>query len=101
MIPNVQEMLGFSCVAPIKTVYSFLKERGGLGVLHEDIVLLATQEIIPQGKTRLQIQSSIRRKEKAIEQLSRKYRSKFLSSDEIRHCLYSIGDNNAYLRENR
>ncbi|CDS05429.1 hypothetical protein LRAMOSA07957 [Lichtheimia ramosa] len=101
MIPEVQEMLGFSCVAPIKTVYSFLKERRGLGVLHEDIVLIATREIIPEGKSRMQIQSEIRRKEKAIEQLSRKYQSKFLSADEIRHCLYSIGDNNAYLRENR
>ncbi|KAI9260600.1 hypothetical protein BDA99DRAFT_512591 [Phascolomyces articulosus] len=101
MIPEVQEMLGFSCVAPILTVYEFLKERRGLGVLREDIILLATREIIPEGKSRSQIQTEIRRKEKSIEQLSRKYQSKYLSADEIRHCLYSIGDNNAYLRENR
>ncbi|KAI7857971.1 hypothetical protein BDC45DRAFT_434863 [Circinella umbellata] len=101
MIPEVQEMLGFSCVAPILTVYEFLKERRGLGVLREDIIILATREIIPEGKSRSQIQAEIRRKEKSIEQLSRKYQSKYLSADEIRHCLYSIGDNNAYLRENR
>ncbi|KAI9315559.1 hypothetical protein BX666DRAFT_1860644 [Dichotomocladium elegans] len=101
MIPEVQEMLGFSCVAPIKTVYNFLEERKGLGVLHEDIIVLATHEIIPEGKSRPQIQQEIKRKERAIEQLSRKYQSKYLSADEIRHCLYSIGDNNAYLRENR
>ncbi|KAI8068991.1 hypothetical protein BDF21DRAFT_345408 [Thamnidium elegans] len=101
MIPEVKEMLGFDCVVPIKTVYSFLEERHGLSVLHEDIVLLATMEIVPDGKTRSQIQAEIKRKERSIEQLSRKYQSKYLSVDEIRHCLYSIGDNNAYLRANR
>lgn len=101
MIPDVQDMLGFSCVIPIKTVYSFLSERRGLGVLQDELCLMATREIIPDGKSRLQIQTEIKRKEKAIEQLSRKYQSRILSADEIRHCLYSIGDNNAYLRENR
>jgi hypothetical protein len=101
MIPEVKEMLGFDCVIPIQTVYTFLEERHGLSVLHEDIVLLATMEIIPDRKTRQQIQAEIKRKERSIEQLSRKYQSKYLSADEIRHCLYSIGDNNAYLRANR
>jgi hypothetical protein len=101
MIPEVKEMLGFECVVPILTVYSFLEERHGLSVLHEDIILIATREIVPDGKTRPQIQAEIKRKERSIEQLSRKYQSKYLSADEIRHCLYSIGDNNAYLRGNR
>ncbi|CAM0137835.1 unnamed protein product [Umbelopsis sp. WA50703] len=100
-IPEVEEMLGFSCVIPIKTVYSFLKERNGLDVLKNEIILLATMEIVPTGKTRMQIQSEIKRKERSIEQLSKKYRHSNLSTDEIRHCLYSIGDNNAYLRANR
>ncbi|ORZ06848.1 hypothetical protein BCR42DRAFT_463146 [Absidia repens] len=101
MIPEVQDMLGFNCVVPISTVYSFLKERNGLKILHEDIILLATMEIIPDGKPRNQIQAEIKRKEKAIESLSRRYQSKALPADDIRHCLYSIGDNNAYLRSNR
>lgn len=101
MIPEVQEMLGFNCVVPIKTVYSFLEERKGLKLLHEEIILIATREIIPDDKSRGQIQLEIKRKEKAVESLSRKYQSKILSADEIRHCLYSIGDNNAYLRANR
>ncbi|CAO3660939.1 unnamed protein product [Umbelopsis ramanniana] len=100
-IPEVEEMLGFSCVIPIKTVYSFLKERNGLDVLTNEIILLATMEIVPTGKSRMQIQTEIKRKERSIEQLSRKYSNPKLSSDEIRHCLYSIGDNNAYLRANR
>ncbi|ORX56337.1 hypothetical protein DM01DRAFT_1334809 [Hesseltinella vesiculosa] len=101
MIPDVQEMLGFNCVIPIKTVHSFLAERNGVKILHDDLVLLATHEIIPDGKTRPQIQTEIRRKEKAIETLSRKYQSRNLTADDIRHCLYSIGDNNSYLRANR
>ncbi|KAI8339385.1 hypothetical protein BC941DRAFT_349285 [Chlamydoabsidia padenii] len=101
MIPEVQDMLGFNCVVPINTVYSFLKERKGLKILHEELILLATMEIIPDGKPRSQIQLEIRRKEKAIESLSRRYQSKLLPADDIRHCLYSIGDNNAYLRCNR
>jgi hypothetical protein len=97
----VEEMLGFSCVIPIKTVYSFLKERNGLDVLKNEIILLATMEIVPTGKSRMQIQTEIKRKERSIEQLSRKYSNSKLSAEEIRHCLYSIGDNNAYLRANR
>ncbi|GAB5588723.1 hypothetical protein Unana1_03623 [Umbelopsis nana] len=100
-IPEVEEMLGFSCVIPIKTVYTFLKERNGLDVLKNEIILLATMEIVPTGKSRMQIQTEIKRKERSIEQLSRKYSNSKLSPDEIRHCLYSIGDNNAYLRANR
>ncbi|KAI8974306.1 hypothetical protein BDB01DRAFT_806992 [Pilobolus umbonatus] len=101
MIPEVKEMLGFDCVIPIRTVYDYLNERHGLSILHEDIILIATREIIPEGKTRTKIQSEIKGKERSIEQLSRKYQSKYLSCDEIRHCLYSIGDNDAYLRANR
>ncbi|KAL7317614.1 hypothetical protein PS15m_003949 [Mucor circinelloides] len=101
MIPEVKEMLGFDCVVPIQTVYTFLEERHCLGVLHEEIVLWATMEIMPDKKTRPQIQAEIKRKERSIEQLSRKHQSKYISADEIRHCLYSIGDNNAYLRANR
>ena len=101
MIPEVKEMLGFDCVVPIQTVYTFLEERNALDVIHEDIVLLATMEIIPERKTRSQIQAEIKRKERSIDQLSRKYQSKLITADEIRHCLYSIGDNNAYLRANR
>ncbi|OAD70276.1 hypothetical protein PHYBLDRAFT_177969 [Phycomyces blakesleeanus NRRL 1555(-)] len=101
MIPEVQEMLGFTCVTPIKSVYSVLKECHCIEVLHEDIILVATHEIIPEGKTRPQIQMDIKRKERAIEQLSRKYQSKHISADDIRQCLYSIGDNQSYLRANR
>ncbi|KAG0050869.1 hypothetical protein BGZ83_004343 [Gryganskiella cystojenkinii] len=98
---EIESTLGFSCVIPIKTVHGYLKERGGLDVLRDDNVVEATKEIISDGKTRQQIQLEIRRKERAIEQLSRKYANGNLTPDEIKVCLYSIGDNHSFLRTNR
>ena len=47
------------------------------------------------------LRSCLQVKERAREQLSRKYRSRGLSEEEILHCLYSISDNNSYLLFNR
>ncbi|CAG8613491.1 11015_t:CDS:10 [Acaulospora morrowiae] len=101
VIPEVRDMLSFSLIKPIKTVYNFLKEHNGLDVLHDDHVADATKEIVPEGKSRAQINHEIRSKERAIEHISRKYNHYGLSSDKIKQCLYSIGDNHAYLRTNR
>ncbi|KAG0019600.1 hypothetical protein BGZ80_005563 [Entomortierella chlamydospora] len=98
---EIESTLGFSCVIPIKTVYSFLEQRDGLEMLRNDLVADATREIIADGKTRQQIQMEIRKKERAIEQLSRKYSNENLSPDDIKVCLYSIGDNHSFLRTNR
>ncbi|KAJ9076103.1 hypothetical protein DSO57_1029379 [Entomophthora muscae] len=100
-LPEVQEMLGFACVSPIKTVHEFLKERDGLELLSHEYMMLATKEIIAEGKSRSAIQLEIKQKERAIEALSQKFSSSDLSADDIRNCLYSIGDNHAYLRTNR
>ncbi|CAO3568162.1 unnamed protein product [Mortierella alpina] len=98
---EIESTLGFTCVIPIKTVYGFLQERNGLDVLRNDLVADATKEITSDGKSRLQIQQEIRKKEKAIEVLSRKYANGNLTPDEIKVCLYSIGDNHSFLRTNR
>ncbi|KAF9347256.1 hypothetical protein BGX26_001253 [Mortierella sp. AD094] len=98
---EIESTLGFSCVVPIKTVHSFLEQRGGLEMLRNDLVVDATREIVADGKTRQQIQLEIRKKERAIEQLSRKYSNENLSPDDIKVCLYSIGDNHSFLRTNR
>ena len=98
---EIESTLGFNCVIPIKTVYSYLEERDGLDVLRNDLVADATKEIISDGKNRQQIQLEIRKKEKAIEMLSRKYANGNLTPDEIKVCLYSIGDNHSFLRTNR
>ncbi|CAG8460466.1 1245_t:CDS:10 [Paraglomus occultum] len=100
--PEVQDILPLKLVRPIKTVHSFLKERDALNILHNDLVKIATAEIISEGKSRSKIQQEIREKERAINILSNKYaKPGLLEPEEIRQCLYSIGDNHAYLRANR
>lgn len=98
---DIARMLDFSCIRPLQTVGLFLESRDGIGLLKDPLMDTATQEIIPDGKSRAVIQRQIREKEHAVEVLAQRYRSKTVSSDDIRQCLYSIGDNNAYLRSNR
>lgn len=100
----VEDMLGFSCVSPLKTVYDLLKSHGALEVLQDDRISIATKEILADGRSRREIQSEIRSKERAIEALSTKYARRGangIDPETIRQCLYSIGDNHAFLRTNR
>jgi hypothetical protein len=72
-IPEVKDMLQFSCVGEIKTVYRLLEKTDGLKLLQDDLIVIATKEIISQGKSRAEIQKEIKMKERAVEILSRKY----------------------------
>ena len=90
-------MLGFSCVQPIKTVYMVLEEHDALDLLREDSIVTATKEIYSQGRSRREIDRDIKSKERAVESLSAKYKRKNLSQEQVRQCLYSIGDNHAFL----
>ncbi|KAI9230384.1 MAG: hypothetical protein DHS80DRAFT_28832 [Piptocephalis tieghemiana] len=102
VIPEVQDSLEMKCVQPLRTVHTFLEERHALALLEDEHVMTATREIIPDGKTRPVIQREIREKERAIELLARRYsKSGSITPDEIRRCLYSIGDNHSFLRSNR
>lgn len=94
-------MLGFSSVKPIRTVYTVLEEADSLDLLREDLISTATKEIYSEGRTRRDVQKDIKAKEKAVEVLSAKYSRKGLSQEQVRQCLYSIGDNHAFLRTNR
>lgn len=86
---------------PIKTVYSVLEEHDGLDLLRDDLITVATKEIYSEGRHRRDIQKDIKSKERAIETLSARYSRNGLSQENIRQCLYSIGDNHAFLRTNR
>ncbi|RXW25424.1 hypothetical protein EST38_g411 [Candolleomyces aberdarensis] len=99
--PEVKDMLNFTCVKPIKTVHSVLEEHDALDLLRDDLVTVATQEIYSEGRLRREVQKDIRSKERAIEQLSSRYERRGLSQEQVRQCLYSIGDNHAFLRANR
>ncbi|EIW76289.1 hypothetical protein CONPUDRAFT_130825 [Coniophora puteana RWD-64-598 SS2] len=99
--PEVKDLLSFSCVKPIKTVYSVLEEHGALALLTDDLILAATREIYAEGRTRRDVQKEIRIKERAIETLGARYARDGLDEEKVKQCLYSIGDNHAFLRTNR
>lgn len=99
---SIRRHLHLNLDGGIRTVSKLLGEKGGLRVLDDPLIHTATQEILPDpGKTRGQIQQEIKKKERAIEHLADKYESRSLSADEIRHCFYSICDNNSFLNSNR
>lgn len=99
---EITRLLEFSCVKPLVTVTSYLEERHGLELLEDPLIQIATMEIIPDGKSRRAVQREIQTKEHAVNMLAKKYQhGRALGEEEVRRCLYSIGDNNAYLRTAR
>lgn len=70
-------------------------------LLRDDLITVATKEIYSEDRTRREVQKDIRSKERAIEILSARYARNGLSQENVRQCLYSIGDNHAFLRVNR
>jgi hypothetical protein len=72
-----------------------------MDILRDDLITIATKEIISEGRTRRDVQRDIKSKEKAIETLTSKYSRRGLTQEQLRQCLYSIGDNHAFLRVNR
>jgi len=96
-------LLGFSTVQEISTVYRFLEKRGGLALLDDPLIETATQEVLAENKkSRAKIQAEIKQKEKAVALLKQKYsRTSQLSTEDIHLCLYSICDNNSFLNSNR
>jgi len=99
--PDVRDLLSFSCVAPIKSVYGVLEAHDALDMLLDPLMTPATQEILAEKRSRREIQKDIRAKERAIETLSAKYARGELAQEQVRQLLYSIGDNHAFLRVNR
>ncbi|XP_006456764.1 hypothetical protein AGABI2DRAFT_211866 [Agaricus bisporus var. bisporus H97] len=98
---DVKDLLNFSCVRPIKTVHLVLEEHDAVDLLRDDLVTVATKEIYSEGRSRREVQKDIKAKERAIETLSSKYARNGLTQEKVRQCLYSIGDNHAFLRVNR
>lgn len=99
--PEIQELLGFKCATPLVTVHSVLEAGGALKLLADPNLSTAIAEIRSDGRSRHQIQRDIKAKEKARDALARKYQTKDLDSEDLLLCMYSLGDNNAYLRFNR
>ena len=71
-------------------MYKFLEEHGGLALLDNKLIKVATEEILGLRKTRAQVSKEIQRKERAMAQLKSRYQSSKLSSEDIHLCVYSI-----------
>ncbi|POM79557.1 RxLR effector candidate protein, partial [Phytophthora palmivora] len=101
---EIRNYLGFSCVAPIKTVASLLKERHALDMLRDSRCEAATS-VAAVDPDLLADPTALQRfahdKQQAIEGLVRDYASASLSEEEIRLCLASISDSQSYLASNR
>eukprot|EP00041_Stephanoeca_diplocostata_P029650 m.882803 g.882803 ORF g.882803 m.882803 type:complete len:901 (+) comp23598_c0_seq3:82-2784(+) len=93
-------MLQFSLASSINTVYAYLEKKSILELLQEPDLAIATMEILPDKKSRGQIQSEIKAKERARERIARKYASGN-NKEAILWCLYSIGDNFSFVNSNR
>jgi hypothetical protein len=71
---EVRELIEFDSVTRVRTVYDVLsKTARGLEMLEDPQLRTATMEIMPEGKSRTQIQREIKAKEAAIKTLSRTY----------------------------
>lgn len=101
MDPTLQDLLQCQCVRPIVTVYKTLVENKAEAMLRDPLMKAATMEIMPEGKQRYQIDQDIKTKERAIEKLAREYATASLNREQIKSCIYSIGDNHSFLRSNR
>lgn len=99
--PEIQELLGFKCARPLCTVYSFLEEHGAERLLRDPNISTAIAEITTDGKSRHQVQKDIKLKERTRDALAKKYSNANCSSEDLLRCMYSLGDNNSYLRFNR
>lgn len=69
--PETQRILNLNIKRGVKSVYEFLKERGGLDVLSDPNVEIATREVLANGRPRPQITKDIRRKVRACTDLKR------------------------------
>lgn len=71
---EVRELIEFESVVRVRTVYDVLsKSSRGLEMLEDPQLRIATMEIMPEGKSRMQVQREIKAKETAIKHLSKTY----------------------------
>lgn len=72
--PEVKDLMEFDSVVRVRTVYDVLSRSArGLEMLEDPQLRIATMEIMPDGKNRIQVQREIKSKETAIKHLSKTY----------------------------
>lgn len=102
VMPHVKELLQFSCVRKIRTVFETLREGGAAEMLNHPLMEAATKDVdAAEGKSRYDVQRESKEKTRAVKELARQFSTNTLDTDAIEQCLYSIADNHSYLRGNR
>lgn len=99
--------MDFSVKADIRTVHTFLGERGGLGVLEDpdagqaiEVVSNASGYGQPQ-PSRAVLEKKAAAKQEAIARICRRHVSEELSAAEIEQALASLADFNSFIESNR
>lgn len=99
---DMKNALEFQFVSPIRTVYTTLAEReGGLAVLRDHLLPLATGEILTHGKSQEEVSRAVEARKKAVDAIVQRHTSAVLPAEDIRMCISSIGDNHSFLASNR
>nr|BAK00813.1 predicted protein [Hordeum vulgare subsp. vulgare] len=99
---EITTRMGFTMVRSIKTVYTVLEAANLLSILDDPTMLLATTEVIEnENLSRSDIETLIKRKEVAIDTISKKHAKAEFGQDDIKQVIYSIADNNTFLAYNR
>ena len=103
--PDIQELLEFRCVVPLKTVHRALEGCGCVDMLRDPVFPVAVGEIDPDGKRRYDVQVELKAKARAVKVLLAKYgpkaAAKGTSADALEQLVYSVADNHAFLTFNR
>lgn len=89
---EVRDLLEFDAVSRVRSVYDVLsKSTKGLEMLEDPQLRIATMEIMPEGKSRQQVQREIKAKETALKHLAKTYCS--VARRRKRHMggMYSLG----------
>ncbi|KAL0490091.1 hypothetical protein AKO1_006746 [Acrasis kona] len=87
-LSEVSSVLGFNCQTPILMVHDFLQQRNAIDILNDERIQVATS-------------SDSRQKSKAIDEIAQMYSTHELSEQDIKRCLASIGDNDAFLSQSK
>jgi len=98
--PSIEDLMGFTPIRKIKTVYELLEENGLLDIIvkDQDLVLNATCAIDPFGKARNQIDQEIWVRDEAWKKLESKYSDTFSTPEQFEVAFRSISDNHSFLQ---
>lgn len=74
---EVVRQLEFECVAPVRTVWTFVQaKRKGMELLKDPLLSVATREIYTDNKSREEVAAESKEKSEALAELKRKYAEK-------------------------